>query len=242
MVIKTVKGTYKIIKNYREAFNETAFIEKYIEECMDKYPFIVGDISSGILRLKGFDRDPKSKNYFGFIDDYLESSCAFGCPFYVLRRIKHEQELKQNDSNVVTVGEFNITPIVKENFDKESIILQTTPKSKPNIVLDLKKINSLPKGTLSADLQEIVKQEKTIQQPKTVVTPKEEVVVTSTYVSASPDFDPTKVVNRNKPKGKPNNNNNNQNNNNNNQNNNNNNQNNNSNKHKNHKKHNKKKQ
>ena len=118
MVIKTVKGTYKIIKNYREAFNETAFIEKYIEECMDKYPFIVGDISSGILRLKGFDTNPKSKNYFGLINDYLESSCAIGCPYYILKRIQSDNEYQKElskPSEPKTEG-FTVNSLVKESL------------------------------------------------------------------------------------------------------------------------------
>ena len=36
MVIKTSKGMYQILKNYRDAFNEEAFVGKYIEECFDK--------------------------------------------------------------------------------------------------------------------------------------------------------------------------------------------------------------
>ena len=97
MVIKTEKGMYKVEKNYRDAFQLEAFVDKYIEECFDKYPYIVGDISAGILRSKGFDADPKSDNYYGYIDDYLELSCAFGCPFYVLKRIL----LTYNLSNIL---------------------------------------------------------------------------------------------------------------------------------------------
>ena len=71
MVFKNKKGMFQLQRNFRDSFNEEAFIEKYIEECMDRYLYIVGDISSGILRLKGFDDNPKSKNYYGFIDNYL---------------------------------------------------------------------------------------------------------------------------------------------------------------------------
>jgi len=55
MLIKSSKGLYKVEKNYREAFNLEMFQDKYIEECFDKYQYIVGDFSSNILRLKGFD-------------------------------------------------------------------------------------------------------------------------------------------------------------------------------------------
>ena len=59
MLIDSRKGRYKVESNYRDAFRLEAFEEKYIEECFDKYLYIVGDISSGILRLKGFDTNPK---------------------------------------------------------------------------------------------------------------------------------------------------------------------------------------
>ncbi len=195
MVIKTVKGMYQIQKNYRNAFAEDAFIEKYIEECLDKYAYIVGDISSGILRLKGFDTDPKSKNYYGFIEDYLQTSCAFGCPYYVLRRIRNSQEFEKlsKDTTVYSYEEVVIPPIKKENFDKESLILKSTPKGKANIVIDMAKVNSIPRGELSADLAEYVRQDRANNSSgsKMILQNKTEEPHT-TYVSSSPDFDPSK--------------------------------------------------
>lgn len=195
MVIKTVKGMYQIQRNYRDAFVQDAFVEKYIEECMDKYPYIVGDISSGILRLKGFDSDPKSKNYYGLIDDYLAVSCAFGCPHYVLKRIRSEQEfekLSKSNTDYSKTGVI-IPPIKKENFDKESLILVSTPKEKPNIIIDMGKVNAIPKGQLSEDLTEFIKQDKANSgtAAKGSAQPKNE-ASTATYVSSSPDFDPAK--------------------------------------------------
>ena len=194
MVIKTEKGMYQIQMNHRDAFDKTAFCDKYIEECMDKYEYIVGDISSGVLRLKGFNTDPKSKSYYGFIEDYLEVSCAFGCAYYVLKRIKTEDEFQRlkDDNTVFEFNQISITPIQKENFDKESLNLKSSGKGKPRIVIDMQKINSMPKGELSADLAELVKQDKSNNNnsTKTITAPKEE--NTHTYVSASPDFDPSK--------------------------------------------------
>lgn len=202
MVFKNKKGMFQLQRNFRDSFNEEAFIEKYIEECMDRYLYIVGDISSGILRLKGFDDNPKSKNYYGFIDDYLVDSCPLGCPYYVLKHIKNEQEyerLLKHPKNVDTSG-LSITPIVKENYDKESLILNTTPKSKPNIVIDINKINAIPKGELADDLKEFIKLDKNNNTPSKQ-TEKQEGESSQTFVSSSPDFDPSKVNNkyRNKP-------------------------------------------
>lgn len=194
MVIKTSKGMYQILKNYRDAFNEEAFVEKYIEECFDKYMYIVGDISSGILRLKGFDTNPKSKNYYGFIEDYLEISCAFGCPFYIMKRIASDKEFEnlKNDKTEYNFETLKVESIKKENFDKESLILNSSGKGHPHIVIDMNKINAIPKGELAPDLVDVVKQDRvaTFVKDKQIINRNEE--TTSTYVSASPDFDPSK--------------------------------------------------
>lgn len=192
MLIKIEKAIFQLKKNYRDAFILDAFKDKYIEECMDKYPYIVGDISSNILRLKGFDNDPNSKNYYKNIDEYLRTSCALGCPYYVLYRLKSEeqyQKLPPEKKKVITDQGFVVNTIEKENFDKESLVLASTPKIKPRIVINMQKINSIPKGELTDDLKEFVKNDK--QQEKTNTKPQEEVQTTS-YVSASPDFDPSK--------------------------------------------------
>lgn len=224
MLFKCVKGMFQLQRNYKDAFNLDAFVDKYIEECMDKYPYVVGDISSSILRLKGFDNDPKSDNYFGKIDDYLSVSCALGSPFYVLKRIKSNEEyahLEKHGKPIPKEEIINVTPITKENFDKESLILDTTPKGKANIIIDAQKINSIPKGKLASDLVEVIKQDKAQNNNSNN---KEQQVVEekpqTTYVSASPDFDPSKSQsarfnrNRNNNNNKSNNNNKNKNNNN----------------------------
>ncbi|MGM9970767.1 MAG: YutD-like domain-containing protein [Anaeroplasma sp.] len=202
MLIKCAKGMFLVQRNHRDAFNLDAFIEKYIDECFDKAAYIVGDISSTILRLKAFDLDPKSDSYFGNIDNYIDVSCAFGCPHYVLKRIKNEEEYKHLEKTMKNAvpqkGKIEINPIVKENFDKESLVLKSTPKVKPNIILDSKKINAIPKGELPKDIKDyIIQQDNQPQQVK-----QEAEVETQTYVSASPDFDPTKKENYRKNKNK----------------------------------------
>lgn len=206
MVFKTAKGMYQLKRNYRDAFNLEAFLDKYIEECMDKYMYIVGDISSSILRLKGFDTDPKSKNYYGYIDDYLDLSCAFGCPFYVLKRIKSKEEYekleKTNPPIVEETPRVAIGSLVKENFDKDSLVLKSNPKSRKKINIDSAKINVIPKGNVPDDIKEIIESENQVQAKTKVAEPTLE---TQTYVSASPDFDPSKKENH-KNKNKTNNN------------------------------------
>lgn len=186
MLIDSKKGKYKVESNYRDAFRLEVFEEKYIEECFDKYLYIVGDISSGILRLKGFDTNPKSKNYFGFIEDYLELSCAMGCPYFILKRIQSDKEYQHelsNPSEPKSNG-FMIHSLVKESFDKENIMLEPTPKGNPNIIIETSKLNQIPKGTLSGELKELIKQE-----PQNNKAPEKQ-EATQSYVSSSPGFVP----------------------------------------------------
>ena len=207
MVFKCGKGMFQLQRNFRDAFNMDKFIEKYIEECFDKYLYIVGDISSSILRLKGFNTDVKSENYFGFIDSYLDTSCAIGCPYFVLKRLKPEEynKLAAKPKEVDTTGSLVVKELVKENYDKESLTLNSNPKVEPNIVVDAQKFNAIPKGNLPADIVEFISNESNNNNNN--ASKAEPVVVeTQTYVSASPDFDPSK-----KESFKKNNNNNNQN-------------------------------
>lgn len=185
MIIQSKKGNFILKSNYRDAFNLETFESKYIEECFDRYSYIVGDISSGILRLKGFDTNPKSKNYFGFIDDYLELSCAMGCQYYILKKIQNDKEYQQelNNPSEVKAEGFVINNLIKESFDKETLVLESTPKIEPKILIDSQKINAIPKGELTSDIKDIIKQEKNNSNLS-------KTEISQSYVSSSPDFVP----------------------------------------------------
>lgn len=188
--IKCQKGQYILIRNYRDAFNLDNFMDKYLEEYYNKYPYIVGDISSSILRLKGFDDKPGSPNNYERIDEYLDTSCAFGCPFYVLKRISSFDDFskyKASHKEIVEVERVKIKFNEKENFDKENLVLETSVKNKPNIVIDSDKISKLPKGSLPLDLIDNGNNNSNNKEVKA----KEVEVETTTYVSSSPDFDPS---------------------------------------------------
>ena len=195
MLIKCSKGMFILKRNFRDAFNEEAFCEAYLEECFDNDTYIIGDIAAGLLRLKGFNTDPNSESFYGNMGEYLTHSCVIGSPYYVLERIKNEEEFKKIEkdpkrSETLTDG-FLITPIQKENFDKETLELKSNPKTKPNIELNMKKINSLPQGYLPDDLKEDNYKEykNNKEQDKKEAEPEN----TQTYVSSSNGFDPTKV-------------------------------------------------
>lgn len=88
MVIETKHGKFEILKDYREAFDVKMFDEKYVDVAFDRYQYIVGDISAGILRLKGFNSDSKSPRGFKAIPDYINESCNVNTAYFVLKRIK----------------------------------------------------------------------------------------------------------------------------------------------------------
>jgi uncharacterized protein YutD len=81
---------YELIENYRDGFQDEAFINRYTD-VLAKYDYIVGDWGYGQLRLKGFfdDRNQKSTydNKISTVQDYLFEYCNFGCAYFILRKI-----------------------------------------------------------------------------------------------------------------------------------------------------------
>ena len=83
-MLETNHGNFEIIKDYREALDLKSFNDRYVDY-LDKYDYIVGDISAEMLRLKGFTEENKHT-----IQDYLMESATPNCAYYVLKRIKEE--------------------------------------------------------------------------------------------------------------------------------------------------------
>lgn len=90
MIIETDFGEFELLKNYKDAFDLQLFIDKYVDVAFDRYTYLVGDMSSDKLRIKGFNSDPKSINGYKRIPDYLNESCNFNCGYYILKRMKKE--------------------------------------------------------------------------------------------------------------------------------------------------------
>ncbi len=87
--MKVFETEYKLIENYNDAFVE----EEFFSKCTDYfkgYDYIVGDISYGKLRLKGFNKkDNKnfnSINDFSKVKTYIKDNCAYGCKFFILEK------------------------------------------------------------------------------------------------------------------------------------------------------------
>lgn len=83
------KKAFELVKEHRDCFNEEIFKQKYTE-ALDKYDVIVGDFASEFLRLKGFTtRQPEASNYINTIPDYLNESCNYNCPYFIVKRVKN---------------------------------------------------------------------------------------------------------------------------------------------------------
>jgi uncharacterized protein YutD len=87
MLIETQFGNFELIHNTKDAFDIAKFNARYVDT-FDRFEYIVGDVASELLRLKGFVSDPKDKNFFKYIPDYLNESCNYQCGYFILKRVK----------------------------------------------------------------------------------------------------------------------------------------------------------
>lgn len=88
---------YKIIEDYREALDLELLEERY-SEFLEKYDFIVGDISYDKLRLRGFYEDRNKKVPIDMrisnLEDYLLEYCSFGCKYFVLECLEQKKKYR----------------------------------------------------------------------------------------------------------------------------------------------------
>ena len=90
-LIEVETNKYKLIKDYKEAFNLEEFTQRYTEYFKD-YDYIVGDIAYSKLRLKGFYNKDNKKvnkiNNYQNVDKYLIENCANDCKYFILEKVK----------------------------------------------------------------------------------------------------------------------------------------------------------
>ena len=90
MTVKTEKYEYEIIKDYRDAFDKEEFLNRYTD-FFEIYDYIVGDYAYGKLRLKGFYDDKNNKasniNKYSNVDKYIEENCAYGCKYFIAKKM-----------------------------------------------------------------------------------------------------------------------------------------------------------
>ncbi len=85
--IETTVGDFELISETKDSFDIAKFQDRYVDT-FDRFDYIVGDVASEMLRLKGFTSDIKDKNSFKTIPDYLNESCNYQCGYYILKRVK----------------------------------------------------------------------------------------------------------------------------------------------------------
>ncbi|NGQ96944.1 DUF1027 domain-containing protein [Brevibacillus sp. SYP-B805] len=90
-MIRTQAGVFELVEEYRGGWNQEAFKERY-SDILDKYDYVVGDWGYGQLRLRGFydsmNRKVPFEQRIDYLDEYLQEFCNFGCPYFVLHRVK----------------------------------------------------------------------------------------------------------------------------------------------------------
>lgn len=88
---------YKIVENYREGLN-LEMLEARYSDFLEKYDYIVGDISYEKLRLRGFYYSKNKKvpidMRISSLKDYLTEYCNFGCAYFVLERMEPKRKQK----------------------------------------------------------------------------------------------------------------------------------------------------
>lgn len=89
-MVKINDKEYELVENSRDGFEKEA-VEERLTDYFDSYDYIVGDWSYGKLRLKGFNDKGNKKlnkiNDYRNLEDYIQNYCAYGCKYFVLKRI-----------------------------------------------------------------------------------------------------------------------------------------------------------
>lgn len=90
-IIEVENNKYKLIKDYKEAFDIDEFTLRYTDYFKD-YDYIVGDIAYSKLRLKGFYKSDNKKvnkiNNYQNVNKYLSENCANDCKYFIVEKVK----------------------------------------------------------------------------------------------------------------------------------------------------------
>ena len=97
------RNRYEVVKTYLVEFDEILFNQR-MTEVLDKYDIIVGDFSGGQLRLKGFyyanRKGAPLELKSTIIPEYISEYCAYGCPYYILERVRLEGKHQKVEDEV----------------------------------------------------------------------------------------------------------------------------------------------
>ncbi len=89
---------YDLINNEKDAFNLEEIEEKITDYFVD-FDYILGDWAYGKVRLKGFyesnNKKAKEMNDIKNKDTYLEENCAYGCKWFLLKKVISKEKTNQ---------------------------------------------------------------------------------------------------------------------------------------------------
>ncbi|QEA32881.1 DUF1027 domain-containing protein [Leuconostoc carnosum] len=89
-----------LVENFKSAFDADKLAIRYTP-LLAQYDFLVGDISAGQLRLKGFYNNSKTnvkQDQIDALQDYLYEYVNFGAPYFVLENINPRKVEKEKPS------------------------------------------------------------------------------------------------------------------------------------------------
>ncbi len=138
---------YSIIANEKDAVDLELLRQKY-DPYLDQYDFLVGDISSEHLRLKGFFQDwvrTSIDKKVSTIVDYLTEYCNPGSGYFILQ-LDEDNTYNEVSQNFKQKKTYNVRFRSKNNYHKKRIthiIFGKEKLRKQNLIL--KKIMPKPK-------------------------------------------------------------------------------------------------
>lgn len=81
---------FEVIKDDDRVFNLEE-VSSLLTEYFEVYDYVLGDYSYSKLRLKGFYEDNNKKatniNKYSLIDGYINNYCAFGCKYFIIKKV-----------------------------------------------------------------------------------------------------------------------------------------------------------
>ena len=81
---------YEVVRNVKDALN-VEDLEGKITDYYNNFDFILGDYAYGKVRLKGFNnkenKNFKDVNDIEKVDEYINEYCAYGCKYFILKKI-----------------------------------------------------------------------------------------------------------------------------------------------------------
>ncbi|MFL2130077.1 YutD family protein [Ruoffia sp. FAM 24228] len=129
--IQISKQEYRLIKNYREGFEQEAFTNRY-QPFFEKFDFIVGDWGHDLLRLRGFYQLGRRKvprdQQIDFLDDYIKEYCNFGAAYFVLGKVEAVEKYHQLEKRETI--QKNVSRQPKNQRPKTPHVTTTTDKEK----------------------------------------------------------------------------------------------------------------